>query len=259
MGRGSMLEFPLVSVIMPSYNSAEYVASAILSVLKQTYKNLELIVVDDASTDNTLKIVNSFKKDVRLIVVSHQQNLGVYATRNSGLKKAKGQYISFIDSDDMWLPNKLDREIAFMRRNYISFLYSYYQITDEKGQVKKSVINLPRQVNYEALLKSNSIPLLTVVLSSKLLYKEQFRSIHHEDYALWLEILRTENVTAHLIPEITAIYRVRKGSISSNKIKSAIWTWQILRHQEKVTLFQSVKNMLFYIIEGVRKHSGFLK
>ncbi|AVK63332.1 glycosyl transferase family 2 [Lactobacillus sp. CBA3606] len=245
---------PLISVIMPVYNSANYIAAAIHSVFAQTYKNLELIIVDDGSTDGTSKIVQSFSGDVRLRYFKSANNAGVASARNIGLRNMRGAYVAFIDSDDIWLKNKLSVQLQFIEKNKIDFTYSYYEIIDSKQETLKIIDKLNFKATYSDLLKTNFIPLLTVLVKSSFLKGLSFKNVKHEDYILWLKLLRNEEMKAFLCPEMVAQYRVHGKSISSNKFKSALWVWNVYRYEEKLSLLKASKNMITYIIFGIRKH-----
>ncbi|MCH5463838.1 glycosyltransferase family 2 protein [Levilactobacillus tujiorum] len=251
-----MMNEPLVSVIMPTFNDSRFVATAIASVLQQTYQHWELVVVNDGSTDDSLQVIEKFHHDGRLKIINQRTNLGVSAARNAGLNVAQGEYIAFIDADDIWYRDKLEREVTLMEREQLPLVYSYYRIANEEGDVLRAITGLPSRVSYNDLLRSNSIPILTAIVKTEVLRGRQFKQVHHEDYALWLDLLRSRKITATLLPAVTAVYRVHKHSISGNKVKSAMWTWQLLRRQEKLTIMQTCKNMVYYAISGLAKHQN---
>ena len=209
---------PLVSVVMPAYNAEIYISDAINSVISQTYKNWELLIVNDRSTDNTKKIINSFKeKEKRIIYFETDKNLGPGYARNIAIERANGQYIAFLDSDDKWIPNKLEIQLNFMKKNKSSFSFTSYQKINESSQIIGKKIEVPNKLNYEDLLKSCIIGCLTVIYDVSKLGKVYMPLIKKtQDYAMWLNILK-KIPSAHGLNESLALYRVRRDSISSNK------------------------------------------
>ncbi|MBU7465862.1 glycosyltransferase family 2 protein [Lactiplantibacillus pentosus] len=247
-----------VSVILPVYNSQQFVRTAIDSVLGQSLKAFELIIVNDASTDDTEKIVHSYD-DQRIVYIRLKNNSGVATARNTGIKLARGKFIAFIDSDDFWSKEKLQRQISFMNENKINFSYSNYSLMNIRGKVIKRINNLPKKNTYQSLLKTNSIPLLTVIIDRRLIRQYGFLDIHHEDYATWLQILRETGECAILHPQITAYYRVRENSVSSNKLKSLSWTWQIYRKSEHISIVKSIYFLACNAVHGLLKHQRVIK
>ncbi len=245
----------LVSVIIPSYNSEKFIEKSINSVLNQTYKNLELIVIDDKSPDNSNKIVEKYmEKDKRIRLVKLNKNNGPAVSRNKGIEEAKGRYIAFLDSDDLWLPEKLEKQIVFMKKENIPFTYSsYYLIDEEDNKIGKFITR--ENADYYSLLKTNFIGCLTAIYDTKKLGKiympEKLKK--HEDFATWLKILKKIRKTKGIL-EPLAIYRIRKNSVSSNKIKAAIYQWKIYRKIENLNIVKSVYYMSHYIYNGLRKY-----
>ncbi|QXD13567.1 glycosyltransferase (plasmid) [Lactiplantibacillus plantarum 2025] len=248
-----MKEQPLVSIIMPVHNSEEYIGLAIKSVQKQSYNNWELIIIDDYSKDNTRNIIIEYSKDKRIKVISLQENIGIAGARNKAIRKAKGKYIAFLDSDDLWTADKLKKQINYMEQFKSYFTYTFYQVIDNSNSNIRLVDKMPKELDYSELLKSNSIGLLTVVINSELIKKELMPDIPHEDYATWLNILH-KGYKAKLIPLVLASYRVQNNSRSSNKVKSMIWTWKIYRQNQHLSLILSIYYLLHYIYYGLRKH-----
>ena len=248
-----------VSIIMTAYNAERYIGESIKSVLNQTFTNFELIVVNDASEDRTVSEVKDFNYDRRVKLFSLKFNKGTANGRNFGISKANGEYIAFIDSDDTWVPNKLERQITYMENNNIDFCYSYYNIVNDKGILLKKVTSLPFSADYNSLLKSNCIPLLTVILKREIIDQNRFVNIHHEDYATWLLILKKYDLKAYLFAEITANYRERVQSLSGNKIKSLMWTWTVYRKSENLGILKSFYYLFCNARAGFFKHQKFLK
>ncbi|MFW4406571.1 glycosyltransferase family 2 protein [Lactiplantibacillus paraplantarum] len=247
-----------VSVILPVFNSQDFIQETIESVLDQSLKTFELIIINDASTDDTESIIQSYD-DQRIVYEKLNKNSGVATARNVGIKIAHGKFIAFIDSDDCWNKDKLRCQVSFMNENNISFSYSNYSLVNVSGRVIKRINNLPKKSTYQSLLRTNSIPLLTVIIDRQLIKRYEFLDMHHEDYATWLQILRKSDECAILHPHITAYYRIRENSVSSNKLKSLRWTWQIYRRSEHLSVVKSIYYLGCNAIYGLLKHQRVIK
>ena len=182
----------LISIIMPMHNSAAFVGEAIESVLAQSYREWELIIVDDESTDASVSIVEAYaQKDSRIRLFRNPKPIKMpSAPRNMGLSMAKGRYIAFLDSDDMWLPEKLTQQIPLMQNPQVAIVYSNYEKMTESGKKTGRVIKAPRQADYKKLLRGNVIGNLTGIYDKEKVGIVPFLNIHHEDYAMWLSILK---------------------------------------------------------------------
>ncbi len=244
----------LVSIITPSYNSSKCIAQTIESVLSQTYHNWEMIIVDDFSLDNSNEIIENYlKKDSRIRLIKLHKNSGPAVARNKAIKEAKGQYIAFLDSDDIWLSLKLEKQIQFMENNDVKLCYSSYYTMDEKDNSQHQFKIPKEKVCYKELLKTCIIGNLTTIYNSEKIGKFYMKDIGHEDYSMWLQILKKVDY-AYGIKEPLAIYRVSSDSISGNKLKSAIWQWKIYRKVEKLNLFKSIYYFVQYAYYGLRKY-----
>lgn len=240
----------VVSIVMPVHNGAGTLASSIRSVQRQTYSNWELVVVDDASTDSSLDIARQFASgDARIRVLTLSENGGVARARNAGIDAARGQYLSFLDSDDLWLDHKLAVQIEFLDSSEAGFCFTSYYRWDGDNDFGVAV-PVRREVRYSDLFGGNLIPCLTVLLDRERIEKFFMPEIRHEDYATWLQILR-KGVVAHGIPLQLACYRVSPDSLTANKIRSALWTWRILRDQEKLPLPGAGWFFLRYAVRGL--------
>lgn len=243
---------PIVSVIMPAYNSRHTIATSIQSVKDQILTQWELLIIDDCSTESLEDIVSVFH-DKRIHYIRLTRNKGVANARNIGIAKAQGRYIAFLDSDDIWHPEKLSMQLAFMQKNHYAFTYTWYrQFTGDISQLGNLVKTKP-VVDYKELLKGNDIGCLTVMID-----REQIQNIHmpsqrHEDYITWLNILK-QGWKAYSLPKELAYYRKSSGSLTSNKWKSLIWTWRVYRESQKLDLLETGKYMIYYIYYGFLKH-----
>lgn len=245
---------PLVSIITPMYNSENYIAETINSVIEQTYKNWEMIIIDDNSRDCSYNIVNEYaKKDKRIKLYKNSSNEGVVKTRNKGIDIANGKYIAFLDSDDLWKPKKLTSQIEFMEQNKIVLSYTGYEKINEDSSFR-GIVKVPEKVNYKELLKSNYMGCLTVVYNQEEIGKRFFKEYRKsEDYILWLSILKEVNF-AYGVSENLASYRVMSNSRSSNKIDAVKFQWEAYKNIERLGSIKSVYYLLNYMCLGYRRY-----
>lgn len=218
-----------VSVVMPAYDAAATIVASMRSVLGQTYRDVELLVVDDCSRDDTWALIRQeAASDVRVVSIRQPTNGGVASARNAGIEAASGQYVAFLDSDDSWHPMKLEIQLAAMLAQGAKVGYAAYERVDGEGNVL-SIVRPPARVDYADMLKGNSIGNLTG-LYERGLGDFRFRRMGHEDYAFWLDVVRAagDAVCADADRPL-ACYLVRPGSLSSNKLHAARWQWRIYR------------------------------
>ncbi len=242
----------LVSIIMATYNNEIYIAESIRSVVKQSYPEWELWIIDDGSTDQTEKTVKKFT-DARIRYIRKGANEGVAAARNRGLMEAKGRYIAFLDSDDIWLPNKLSHQLFFMQKNRYAFTYTQYRrFVQDTGSCGEIVQTKPF-VDYQSLLKGNDIGCLTVMLDRKYIKKIHMPKARHEDYVTWLNLLKRGG-KAYSLAEDLARYRENHASLTANKWKSMLWTWDVYRHTQQLSIGMSLYYLGFYLFRGLQKH-----
>ena len=218
----------LVSIITPTYNSEKFIIETIQSVQKQSYPDWEMIIVDDCSTDNTVSIVSAISKnDSRIRFFQLEENLGTGVARDLALSKATGRYITFLDSDDLWKPSKLEKQIDFLRSNNHPFTFSFYECIDEAGNALDKKIEAPKRLKYYQLFFCNFIGNLTGIYDTSFFGKIPISSIRkRQDWMMWLTILKKIK-TAMPVPESLAYYRVRENSISASK-------FNLLQHNFKV-------------------------
>ena len=245
----------LVSIITPAYNAAAYIAETIESVLVQTYTNWEMLIVNDCSKDNTVEIVQSYAaKDKRIKLINLKQNSGAAVARNTAIQNAKGRYIAFLDSDDLWKKEKLQKQIQFMQQNGYAFTYTSYEHFKETKENIQNQVQIPKSLNYQQALKGNQIGCLTVMLDKKQMLNIHFTTQKHEDYILWLNILK-QGITAYGIQESLALYRTGNSkSISGNKMQSAMWTWKVYRESQRLSVVKSMYYFWFYVMNGLKKY-----
>jgi teichuronic acid biosynthesis len=249
----------LVSIIMPSYNTAEYIAETIQSVLSQTYKNWELIIVDDCSTDNTDAIVKPFLVDERIRYLKNEQNSGAALSRNRALREAKGRWIAFLDSDDLWMPEKLEKQISFMETNGYSFSYTAYEEIDVHGNKTGVYVTGPKKITKAGMYNYCWPGCLTVMYNKKVVGLIQIADIRkNNDYAMWLKVCRKAN--CYLLDEKLAMYRRgRAGSISTHSIKKLIgWHYKLFHEAEKQNIIISIINTGRNIVFGFYKKKRYV-
>lgn len=244
-----------MSVIMPCYNGQKFIGQSIESVIKQSYKNWELIIVDDCSTDNSFEIVSAYTKACsRIKLIRNKVNSGVAETRNSGIRIASGDFLAFLDSDDLWDPQKIEVQLAFMTTYDHPISHTAYRKIDEIGNVIAAKIPVNTQgVSYNQLLRHNEIGCLTAMYNVKQLGKQYFLKIGHEDFAYWLHLLKSEQ-KSYGINQVLGSYRLHGKSVSSNKLVAAKYTWKIYRDIEKLSLSKSIFYFCSYAIKSTLKY-----
>jgi glycosyltransferase involved in cell wall biosynthesis len=241
-----------VSIITPMYNAEKTIEMTIDSVFSQTYSKWELLVVDDQSTDRSVdRVIPYTERDSRVKILQMPKNSGVASARNYGMKNARGRYVAFLDSDDWWKPEKLEVQLQIIKEKKAGLVYSSYFRVDEAGCEK--IVPVPEHLDYEQLLKSNQIACLTVLIDTDKTGTFEMEQIRHEDYAAWLTLAR-KAVDMVGINTPLAYYRVMDKSLSGNKLKSALWTWNIYRKHEKLDFLASMKAFYYYMIRGIWKH-----
>ena len=270
----------LVSIIMPSYNTGKYIAESIASVIAQTYTDWELIIVDDCSIDNTDEVVSSImssrtcsattdvaqnvilrgeaSKDPvpKIYYLKNDRNRGAAFSRNRALREAKGKWIAFLDSDDLWAPDKLEKQIAFMEKNGYAFSYTRYGEMDEEGNKTGVVVGGPAHISKTGMFNYCWPGCLTVMYNREVVGDIQIADIRkNNDYAMWLKIVRKAD--CYLLAENLATYRKRTGSISSHSYLSLIqWHYKLYREAEGqspvVSLWNTGRNLFFGVWKKIK-------
>lgn len=248
----------LVSIIMPAYNCADFIAESIRSVLAQTYTNWELLIVDDCSTDNTAEVIASFE-DPRIHYIQNDHNIGTALTRNKALLKAKGRYIAFLDSDDLWLPTKLERQIAFMLQNGYAFTYHEYTEIDESSKPLGVYVSGKKRLRPFDMYCCCWPGCLSVLYDAKTIGLIQIPDIRkNNDSAMWLQAI--QKADCYLLPENLAQYRRRTGSITPTSIWEKIgWHYILFRQGVGKSPFASTFWMIMNIIGNSYKKIVYVK
>lgn len=243
----------MVSVIMPTYNSSKYVKYSVLSVLNQTYNNIELIIIDDNSNDDTVKIIREMNSNlIRLLI--NDKNYGAGFSRNRGLRVARGSYIAFLDSDDIWKKNKIIKQLQIMKDSNVPFSYTAISMIDENGNIIKKKRSIPIECNYYLLLR-NTVIATSSVLIDRNYYGDFDMPLRRggQDYATWLKLLK-DGSKAIGINEALTLYRVTNNSLSSNKLNSIRQVWEIQTKDEQINKISAMVNILFFVVNAFKKH-----
>ena len=261
----------LVSIIVPVYRAAAYIADTIGMVFSQTYGGWELLLVDDCSGDGSVeaieKTLSAYEhypaeavfenigrmeeylcgEQKKVFLICKNKNEGAAAARNTGMDLARGQYIAFLDADDIWVPDKLEKQLSFMREKRAGFVFSAYEFGDESARPTGKVVHVPETLDYKKALSRTVIFTTTVVLDRKMIPDALMRmpEVESEDTAAWWQILRA-GYTAFGLDEVLAVYRRPHGSLSSNKFKAVKRIWNLYRRQEKLSVLPSVFYFVFW-------------
>lgn len=251
----------LVSIIMPSYNTAKYIAETIQSVIDQTYTTWELIIVDDCSTDNTDDVVAAFlNKEQRIRYLKNKKNCGAAISRNRAVREAKGKWIAFLDSDDIWMPEKLKLQLDFMKKYDIAFSYTNYCEIDEESCLIGKMITGPKKITRTGMYNYCWPGCLTVMYDAEKIGEIQIKDIKkNNDYAMWLKVCQRAN--CYLLDENLAKYRKRSGSISNHSYMELIkWHYHLFRDAEEnnsvVSVIYTIRNLFFGLWKKFRYVKG---
>lgn len=241
----------LVTIITPSYNSSIFILKTLKSVTSQSFDNWEMIIVDDCSSDNSVEVIQSFAdQEPRIKLIQLEKNSGAAVARNKAIEAASGRFIAFLDSDDLWLPDKLEKQVQFMLDQDIAFSFSAYEKIDETGNVFGTV-GVPKKTGYHDLLKTCSIGCLTAMYDVEKLGKVYMPvNTKREDFATWLTILKQVDY-AYGMPDVLAQYRVYASQSSAKKAKMAKENWRLYRDIEQLGVFKSAYYFAHYAVRGV--------
>ncbi|KAF2328297.1 glycosyltransferase family 2 protein [Flavobacterium nitrogenifigens] len=238
----------LVSIIVPTYNTEKFIRQTIESVQNQSYSNWEMILADDASTDKTVAIIEEFaKNDNRIKLFELPENRGNGFARNTALEKAIGKYIAYLDADDLWFPEKLEKQIQFLKTNNLHFTFSFYDSIDEEGNNLNRRVESPNPLTYKELFFCNYVGNLTAIYDVEHFGKIKLESSEkRQDWRIWLTILK-QIKSAEAVPESLAFYRIRKDSISSSKFKLIKHNFGVYRKFHGYNLFFSILLMMRFL------------
>lgn len=247
----------LVSIIVPVYNVRKYIRATIESVLAQTYPQWELILVEDGSTDGTAEYVQQYLeelKEERIHFHIISKNIGAAAARNYGMDVSKGRFVTYLDSDDLWMPDKLEKQVAFMLKKQAAFCFTGYEFALDSGKGTGKVVEVPKELTYKEALKNTTIFTSTVMFDTDKIPKSELHMplVKSEDTALWWRVLRSGR-TAHGLQENLVLYRRIGGSLSSNKLEAVRRIWNLYRKEEKLSIPFSVYNFCFWAWRAVKR------
>lgn len=251
-----MIDNGLVSIIMPSYNTAKYIRKAIESVQNQTYENWELIIIDDCSTDNTDEVIQQYLVDKRVRYIKNEKNSGAAISRNKGLREVKGKWIAFLDSDDLWRPEKLEKQINFMKKNQYDFSYTKYKEIDENGNDLRIEVSGPFHITKMGMYNYCWPGCLTVMYNVDKVGFIQIADIKkNNDYAIWLKVAK--KVDCYLLDETLAMYRKRVGSISNHGyLKLINWHYKLFKEADKknsvMSFILTLNNLVYGLIKKIK-------
>ena len=251
----NITEGPFIDIIMPNYNKAEFISEAVDSVVKQTYKNWYLYIMDGGSTDSSLQKLSKFSKIKNIRVISFKRNKGPGFSRNYGMRISNSKYISFLDSDDGWSSDKLEKQLNLMRKNQYNFTYTdYTPFFQNKGKkIFKQKTNLKSNLNFNEFIKNTSINSSTMIIERSIVKTHKFKKVKLEDYLFKCDILKN-NIIAQKYNESLAFYRILKVSRSSQKIKNVSSVWQINKKYNKLNFIQNLISVFSIAINSIKKY-----
>lgn len=245
-----------ISIVVPVYNSEQYIEETIQCVLKQTYADWEVIFVDDASKDKSVAVIEKYlKEDKRMHLYQNSENRGPAYTRNRGIKKAQGRYLAYLDADDLWDADKLEKQIRFMRQKGCAFSFTGYEFAGADGKRNGRIVCIPEKIDYKYALKHTTISTITVMFDRRQIPDSVLfmpLNARGEDSATWWKILR-HGYTAYGINEPLSVYRRHGGSRSSNKLDAVWGTWRMYRRCERLPVIRSGYYFCCYLFNAVRR------
>lgn len=243
----------LVSIVVPVYNAEKYIEATVESVKNQTYDNWELILVENGSTDNTPAILSKLA-DERIHCIFAEGNIGAARARNLGVSNARGRFVGYIDADDLWIEDKLEKQIKYMTENGLGFCFTGYEFGDEDAKPTGKIVRVPERISYKQALKNTTIFTSTVMFDTTIVPKDEIEMpiIKSEDTALWFKLLRRGYVAGGLDENLT-IYRRPPGSLSSNKLEAVRRIWNLYRQSEHLNFFYSCFCMLGWGVRAIKR------
>lgn len=246
---------PLVSIITPVYNAEKLIVETMQSVLEQTYTNWEHLLIDDCSSDNSAEVIKDFSKnDPRIKLISLSENRGAAVARNVGLDKANGDYIAFIDSDDVWAITKLAKQVEFMQTAQLAFSYTDFAFINLSGELIKPSANIPLSLDYHGLLKNTAIACSTVMIDRKQIGNFHMPLVRKgQDTATWLMLMRKYQIKAYGLKKVLNFYRQVPGSISSNRFGALKRTWHTYHQIEELPLWEASYYFTQYVFHAIKR------
>lgn len=248
---------PLVSIVTPVYNAERFLPDTIKTVQDQTYQNWEWLLVDDQSSDRSVEIIKEVaKSDKRIKFIQLPKNGGAAVARNAGIDAANGRYLAFQDADDLWHPEKIAKQVAFMQENDVAFSFTGYEFASADGVPNGKKVYIPAKLTYKQALKNTTISTITVMFDMTKLAKRDVHmpNVKSEDTATWWNILRSGEV-AYGLNELLSFYRRSANTKSSNKFTAIKQTWELYREQQKLGLFYSIYCFIWYVFNAIKRRA----
>lgn len=251
------MEQDLISIVIPVYRAEQYIEETMDCVRAQTYPHWELLLVEDCGPDRSREVIEEYIKrtgDDRIRLLTHPTNLGAARARNLGVNEAKGRYLAYLDADDLWTPDKLEKELAFLKEKQAAFVFTGYEFADENGKGTGKIVRVPETITYKEALKNTTIFTSTVMFDMEKLPKEQLQMplIKSEDTALWWKILRQGTVACGLNENLVKYRRAGK-SLSSNKLEALRRIWNLYRKAEGMSIPTSAMHFCFWAVNAVKR------
>lgn len=242
---------PVVSIIVPVYNAENYIADAINMVKEQSFTDWELILIDDCSLDKSVEVIEKFLSDERIVLLKQETNQRAARARNRGIKEARGEYIAFLDADDVWMKDKLSKELSFMKEKDCAFGFTAYEFGDENAKGTGKIVDVPLTLDYKHALPRTIIFTSTVMFDMKKLAKEDIYmpEVPSEDTATWWKVLK-KGYLAYGLNEVLTIYRRPQTSLSSNKKVALYRIWNLYRNVEGLGFFYSAYNFVIWAVKA---------
>lgn len=252
--RDKVSNFDLISIITPAYRCAHVIDETIKSVIAQTYSNWEMLIAEDCSPDDTREVIENWTQiDSRIKLIKLDRNVGPAMARNAALDHARGRWIAFLDSDDLWTDQKLEKCLEFSHKYEAAFIYTGFRRINEAGGELGRYISVPATMNYRQLLGNTAIVTSTVMLDTAITGKISMRDTYYDDFDCWLQLLK-RGITAWGINEDLLRYRLMEKSVSHNKLKSSLHVWRAYRNLENLNIFYSIWYFTQYALRGVLKY-----
>lgn len=247
----------LVSIIVPVYNAEKFIRETMDCVVAQTYPRWELLLVEDCSRDGTVAVIEEYIRENgegRIRLINQPENMGAARARNRGLQEAIGRYIAYLDADDLWLPEKLEKELEFMEQKNAAFAFTGYEFADGNGKGTGKVVHVPETMNYRQALSNTTIFTTTVMFDTRKIAKDllEMPVIKSEDTALWWKVLRN-GYTAYGLDENLVKYRRPRKSLSSNKVEALRRIWNLYRKAEHMGVLSSAWHFCFWAVRAVMR------
>ena len=248
-----MVKLPTIDIIIPNYNKAKYLNQCLDSIISQTYKSWKIYLVDDNSTDNSEEILQKYEKFDNINFFFLKENKGPAFCRNYGIQKSESDYLAFMDSDDFWPKNKLEKQLNEMLKNDYSFTYTNYYCFYRDNEKNIKLVDLPLFLDFKNFLLQSSMSTSSIIISRKTLGNIRFKDVEQEDYLFKCDLLKNGE-TAFKVKDTHVFYRINFNNRSSNKLKNILSVWKINKLQNKLSFFANLKSIFFISLNSLKKY-----